>query len=89
MDQTTGWLRWRENEGHLKDEKGHAIGGRRANNKQGGGDRVFTLEDIRKIGKALHRKNVIDDEGLAVVEARVDAFATPVKQPFSSNGKAR
>lgn len=88
LDQTTGWLRWRENEGFLQDERGNLIGSRRANNKQGGGDRVYSLENVRQIAQALHRKGVLDDRGLEVVEQRVRSFMQPVVGQYSKNGKA-
>ena len=92
LDQTTGWLRWRENQGVLTDKKGNPIGGRRRNEKKGGGDRTYTLPDIKEIAKALRRAGVLDKESEAVVLARVEAFSKPVltgRMTSNNNGVSK
>jgi hypothetical protein len=77
FDQTTQWLRWRARDGHLSDEDGE-IGTRRENQKAGGGDRMYTLNDVERIARALRRDRLIDDEGMEVILQRVEACRQPV-----------
>jgi hypothetical protein len=79
FDVTTQWLRWRERQGLLKDETGELILPRRkSGSKKGGGDRLYSLSDVRRIAHALRRAEVLDNEGLKSVLDRVDAFERPV-----------
>lgn len=79
FDQKTGWFRWRENEGFIKDRKGNPIGSRSPNAKKGGkGDRIYTKEDIKEIALSLHREGIIDDEGLHIALQRLHWCTQPI-----------
>lgn len=80
FDQDTQWLRWREREGHLQNPDGTPLlPNRKESNKLGGGDRRYTLKDIRVMAHALRRSDVLDDEALKAVLHRVDVFSSPIK----------
>lgn len=75
FDKSPMWLRWRERQGVFTTSEGEPIViARKPNEKQGGGDRRYTLDNLREIAKALRRGNVIDNRQLEVVLQRVDAF---------------
>jgi hypothetical protein len=79
FDVSTQWLRWRERQGSLRTEAGQSIEPRRKmGSKKGGGDRLYSLADIREIAHALRRNEVLDNEALKTVLARIDAFERPV-----------
>lgn len=81
FDQTTQWLRWRERQGKLKTSDGVPIlPERKASNKMGGGDRRYTIGDVREIAHALRRAEIIDNDQLETVLARVEAFGTPLRK---------
>ncbi len=72
FDQSTGWLRWRERQGVLTDKNGEPLQARRnINAKLGGGDRRYSLDDVREIAHSLRRNDVIDDDDLRVVCAEL------------------
>lgn len=78
LDRTSAWVRWQERIGHIVDEDGNPIGTRHEHLKKGGGDRVYSLTDVRLMAHALRRANVLDDLGLEVVIARIEALSKPV-----------
>ncbi len=80
FDQTPQWLRWREKGGDFVRLDGTSIEPvRKSSKKMGGGDRRYTIDDIREIAHSLRRIGVIGDDALRVVIDRVDAFKRPVQ----------
>jgi hypothetical protein len=81
FDVSTQWLRWRERQGILARESGEPILPlRKSGSKKGGGDRMYSLVDIREIAHALRRAEILDNENLKKVLSRVDAFEVPVER---------
>lgn len=75
FDQTTFWLRHKDKIGLLQDKNG-AIGTRREGSKIP--ERLYTLDEIRRIGHSLRRSGYIDDTGLRNCIARIDSMEKPV-----------
>lgn len=81
FDVSTQWLRWRERQGILVNETGEKIEAKRKlGSKKGGGDRMYSLADIRGIAHALRRVHVIDNDNLRKILCRVDAFEVPIER---------
>jgi len=79
FDKDTQWLRWRERDGKFTRIDGTSIAvDRKSSNKLGGGDRRYTLSDIREIAHSLRRHELLDNDELKRVLARVDAFEIPI-----------
>lgn len=81
FDVSTQWLRWRERQGILIRENLEPILPlRKSGSKKGGGDRMYSLVDIREIAHALRRAEILDNENLKKVLVRIDAFEVPVER---------
>lgn len=74
FDQDAAWLRHKDKNGFLIDEDG-VIGVRKENNR---GDRLYSLEDIKRIALALYFKGIIDDVGLMNCVSRIESMYKPV-----------
>lgn len=68
FDQVPRWIRYQESRGHLE-----GIGGRTA-----GGDRVYTLQDVREMAHELRHFGTIDDEGFRNCIDRINQLSKPV-----------
>lgn len=74
FDQDAAWLRHKDKNGFLVDEDG-VIGIRKGNNR---GDRLYLLEDIKRLALALYFRGIIDDVGLMNCVARIESMHKPV-----------
>lgn len=74
FDQDAAWLRHKDKNGFLIDEDG-VIGKRKENNR---GDRLYSLEDIKRLALILYSKGIIDDIGLMNCVARIESMYKPV-----------
>lgn len=74
FDQDAAWLRHKDKNGFLIDEDG-LIGMRKVNNR---GDRLYSLEDVKRIALTLYSKGIIDDTGLVNCVARIESMYKPV-----------
>ena len=68
FDQKPYWIRYQEKQGHLE-----GIGSRKP-----GGDRAYTLVDVRQMAHSLHHFGAIDHEGFKNCIARIDSISRPV-----------
>lgn len=73
FDQTTTWLRWREGQGLFNRSDGTVPGSRLDQNKQGGGDRVYTLAEIEEMADGLLRWGALDSANHRRVMKRIRA----------------
>lgn len=89
FDQSASWFRWQERNGRLNDESGEVIGSRRRGVRQGRGDRLYDFDDIEELAEALHRNDVLSDEGRTVVLNRVQAMREPVEYKTSRRGRVK
>lgn len=74
FDQDAAWLRHKDKNGFLVDEEG-IIGLRKNNNR---GDRLYSLDDIKRLALALYFRGIIDDVGLMNCVARIESMFKPV-----------
>lgn len=72
FDQTAKWLRKKDTNGQLVDGAG-PIGSRSEY-----GDRKYTLGDVKRMAVALHRRGIIDADGLRACLIRIEGMYTPV-----------
>lgn len=74
FDQDAAWLRHKDKNGFLVDEDG-PIGTRKGNNR---GDRLYLLEDVKRVALALYFRGIIDDVGLMNCVTRIESMYKPV-----------
>lgn len=74
FDQDAAWLRHKDKNGFLVDEEGQ-IGVRKEN---GRGDRLYSLEDVKRIALRLFSSGIIDEVGLVNCVARIESMYKPV-----------
>lgn len=74
FDQNAAWLRHKDSHGFLVDEDGQ-IGIRKEN---GRGDRIYSLEDVKRIALCLFARGVIDEVGLLNCVNRIESMYNPV-----------
>lgn len=74
FDQDAAWLRHKDKNGFLVDEDGQ-IGIRKDN---GRGDRLYSLEDVKRIALRLFSSGIIDEVGLINCVARIESMYNPV-----------
>lgn len=74
FDQSAKWLRHKDGLGILIDTMGHSIGSRYGTR----GDRRYSLDDIKKLARALLRTGFIDEPGITNCFARIDSMSQPV-----------
>lgn len=74
FDQDAAWLRHKDKNGFLVDDDG-PIGLRKSNNR---GDRLYYLEDVKRIALALYFRGIIDDVGLMNCVTRIESMFKPV-----------
>jgi len=76
FNQSPQFLKYHEV--RLIDSEGQPIGRRNSNNR--GGDRKYTLEDIRQIAFVLRHRGVLTDDNLKNCIQRIDSMRQPVFQ---------
>jgi len=74
FDNTPKWLRYHEV--RFIDDEGNPLGRRADNNR--GGDRLYTLSDIREMAYILRRRGIISSWGLMHCLERLDSMEKPV-----------
>ena len=74
FDNTPKFLRYHEK--RFIDKNGAPLGRRVENNR--GGDRVYTLKDIREMAYILRRRGIIDRWGLENCIDRINSMEKPV-----------
>jgi hypothetical protein len=76
FDNTPKWLRYHEK--RLIDSQGNPLGRREPNNR--GGDRLYTLEDIKQMAYILRHRGTLTDDNLKNCLARIESMKSPVFQ---------
>ena len=76
FDNTPKWLRYHEK--RLIDNNGNPLGRREPNNR--GGDRLYTLDDIKQIAFILRHRGILTDDNLKNFLTRIEALKQPVFQ---------
>lgn len=74
FDQDAAWLRHKDKNGFLVDDDGQ-IGVRKEN---GRGDRLYSLEDVKRIALRLFASGIIDEVGLLNCVKRIESMYNPV-----------
>lgn len=74
FDQNAAWLRHKDRNGFLVDEEG-LIGIRKEN---GRGDRLYSLDDVKRIALRLFSGGIIDEVGLINCVGRIESMYNPV-----------